>query len=521
MAGDSLTGAAPIEAAERDSLLAMLGTSPVGLCVSGGADSMALMHLVAGWQAAGRPGVARAAAGAPQPVVVLTVDHGLRAEAAGEARFVAETATALGFEARILRASGPAPATGVQAWARDERRRLVLAALADAREAAGGVVREDGETGFVAVMAHHLGDQAETVLMRLARGSGIDGLSGMRAIDHLAAPATPERPFGVRALLMRPLLGVPRERLVATLSARGLMWIEDPSNTDRRFERVRVREALGALREAGVGVEAIGLSARRLGQARAALDSLLRRKLDELADWHGGMMGTLPLDVLADVAGAYGGVRVVAHLLAAFGGTARGPELAEIEALWSELMSGRRRAATLGGCHVEVVFDGEAAGDRERATTDGHGAVPAGAGRTLRVFREMRDGTLPSSVLAPGGMVAWDGGRFTLTADRGLAAAVDIAPLGAEGWRVLVREVPGLEFAGVPRAAPAGLPAALSGLPAAWRSGRLVAVPWLAARLADCEAEARAAYFGALGPEAGSVAATFTGLHKIPPLTGR
>jgi tRNA(Ile)-lysidine synthase len=182
----------------------------LAVAVSGGRDSLALTLLADAW--------ARARAGR---VVGLVVDHGLRPESAAEAQGVRESLAGHGIEAEILRWTGDKPARGLQEAARAARYRLLLDACR----------RRDV---LHLLVAHHADDQAETVTMRAARDSGPDGLAGMAALVEY-----PE------ARLLRPLLGVPRERLTATLTARGVAWIEDPSNADPRFERVRVRQ-LGA-----------------------------------------------------------------------------------------------------------------------------------------------------------------------------------------------------------------------------------------------------------------------------------
>src|SRR5262249_18811870 len=156
------------------------------------------------------------AAGQGGRVLALIVDHGLRPEAATEAQVTASVLARHGIESLVLRWAGAKPQAGLQEAAREARYRLLREACR-----ARGILH--------LLVAHHAGDQAETVAMRAARASGRDGLAGMAALVEW-----PE----VR--LLRPLLPVPRARLSATLRARGVAWIDDPSNADPRFERVRL-----------------------------------------------------------------------------------------------------------------------------------------------------------------------------------------------------------------------------------------------------------------------------------------
>ena len=180
----------------------------VAVAVSGGRDSLALALLAREWVAArgGR-------------IVGLIVDHALRPESAAEAAATETLLRRHGCDAEILRWSEAKPRTGLQDAARTARYRLL-------REAC----RRRSLVHLL--VAHHADDQAETVAMRAARQSGPDGLAGMSAVVEL-----PE----VR--LLRPLLGVSRSRLTATLLARGVAWVDDPSNADPRFERARLRAA--------------------------------------------------------------------------------------------------------------------------------------------------------------------------------------------------------------------------------------------------------------------------------------
>ena len=210
----------------------------VAVAVSGGRDSLALALLTRDWATArgGR-------------IVALIVDHGLRSGSDEEAAGTRALLEGLGIEALILCWSGPKPQSGLQAAARTERYRLLSA--------------ECRRRGILhLLLAHHADDQAETVTMRAIRGSGPDGLAGMSALVERA---------DVR--LLRPLLGMPRARLTATLLARGVPWIDDPSNADPRFERARLRATspLG-MSIAGSEYGARAGDERRL--ARAAVETL-------------------------------------------------------------------------------------------------------------------------------------------------------------------------------------------------------------------------------------------------------
>jgi tRNA(Ile)-lysidine synthase len=209
------------------------------LAVSGGPDSMALMML-ASLAAPLLPGIAFRAA---------TVDHGLRPEARGEALFVAGSARRIGMPHDILGWDEAKPVTGIQKAAREARYALLE--------------RHATACGAQTVMtAHTSDDQAETILMRLTRGSGIDGLAGMRRI----------KPLG-RVTLARPLLDIPKSRLVATCAQEGWEFVEDPSNRDESYTRVRLRALLPLLEAEGLGPRRL----LRLGQrARDASDALER-----------------------------------------------------------------------------------------------------------------------------------------------------------------------------------------------------------------------------------------------------
>ena len=209
----------------------------LGVAVSGGSDSVALLHILH-----------RALTPEGVQLYAVTVDHGLRAASAAEAEDVAALATGLGLSHDILHwAEGPGAGN-----------------LQDqARQARYGLLRDWARRKGIAALAlgHTADDQAETVLMRLTRASGVDGLSAMSAVRQLED-----------LTLLRPLLSLRRADLRDYLRAEGVPWVDDPSNEDRRFDRVRLRQALPMLEELGLSVEALSLVAKNMQQARQTLD---------------------------------------------------------------------------------------------------------------------------------------------------------------------------------------------------------------------------------------------------------
>lgn len=218
------------------------GAPAIVLAVSGGPDSVALMWLAARWR--------RALARGPR-LVAVTVDHGLRAESAREAREVKRLARALGLSHRTMRWTGAKPKSGMPAAARSARYRLLAKAA-----------QESGATHILT--AHTRDDQAETLLMRLLRGSGIAGLAAM---------ARETEREGVR--LARPLLGIPKAQLVATLEKAKLGFADDPTNRDANFTRPRIRAVMPLLAAEGGDARCLARLASRLGRANAAIELLV------------------------------------------------------------------------------------------------------------------------------------------------------------------------------------------------------------------------------------------------------
>lgn len=385
----------------------------IAVAVSGGADSMALALLTADW-AKKKRGVT---------VLPLIVDHRLRPESTKEARHVAALLRQAGLKPEILTWSAKAkPAANRQALAREAR----YALLAEACAKAG--IRH-------LLLAHHRDDQAETLLLRCLRGSGVDGLAAMQ----------PRSLRGDDLVLLRPLLDVPKARLIATLQKRRQSWVEDPSNANLSFQRVRVRAALDLLSgnepaQRAELVQHLAQTAKNFARTRVLLDAAAYDLL------HGAVQltpsGCAWLDP-APLAGAEDelALRALVKLLGAIGGLPVPPRLDGLQRLLDALRSGRQLPLTLHRCLLSPV---------------------KGKARLL-VCREARYLPAPQ----PLANMLWDG-RFRIAVTKPVRG-VSLAPLGK------ARPPQDLTPGAVP------LPkVAWPALPALWRAdGRLLAVPGL------------------------------------------
>jgi tRNA(Ile)-lysidine synthase len=269
----------PVGDAEADSLFADLAAEPaLILAISGGPDSTALLYLVARWRAWQQP--------VPR-LVAVTIDHGLRPEAGHEAAVVKRFSEKLGVEHRTMRWSGAKPSTGIQEAARLARYRLLRTA---ARRVKACRI----------LTAHTLDDQAETVLFRMARGSGLAGICGMartvpidgliagfrRPVDAVrsardaAGRNTGRRTMGSsdrvnEVLLVRPLLDLPKARLIVTLQEAGIAYADDPSNVDPRFTRSRIRKLMPVLAGEGLTPHRLVRLAHRVRRSEAAHEAVV------------------------------------------------------------------------------------------------------------------------------------------------------------------------------------------------------------------------------------------------------
>lgn len=289
----------------------------LALAVSGGPDSLALMLLA---------GAHAAATGTHDRFVVYSVDHGLRPEAAAEAAFVVAEARKLGITARALKWEGDKPATGIQEAARQARYRLFAEAM-------------ELDHADVLVTAHHLGDQAETVMMRLAHGSGIEGLRGMDAFAEIGA-----------LRIARPLLGVDPADLRAVVDAAGLMPVSDPSNSSLDYERVRWRQAMPQLAALGLDARRIAKFATRMRDTDSALINMTAQAMQLVSFAPDDSEALIFREKLQSLPRSIA-VRLVARVLDRVGGGQKPHALAAVETLTARLVREPVRT-TLHGCLV-------------------------------------------------------------------------------------------------------------------------------------------------------------------------
>jgi tRNA(Ile)-lysidine synthase len=349
-------------------------------------------------------------------VSALTVDHGLRATSACEARQVGEWLRARKIDHHVLTWTGPKPATGVQEAARAARYRL----LGDWCRAAGALHL---------LLAHHQDDQAETVALRQARGSGAEGLAGMAAVRELT---------GLR--LLRPLLGVPKARLLATLEAAGQPWLEDPSNLAPRFARGRLRIAvvLDAPRLARAAAEQAGVRAE--SDRRVAVWLAAHARIDPagFVTVAGEALARAPYGIRR---------RAVRDIVRSVGGGDYPAREARLDRLLERLEAGLAAGRTLGGCRI-VPWQG-----------------------AVLICRELR-GIADEAPLVPGAPVLWDG-RFRIELS-GEAPALVVRALGHAAPHAL----DALALLPTRRRLPAPV---RPSLPSLWHGEELVAVPHLGA----------------------------------------
>jgi tRNA(Ile)-lysidine synthase len=391
----------------------------LAVAVSGGPDSMALAWYVHNWTAV-HQGDLRA----------FIVDHGLRPDSASEATATQQQLARIGLKAEILRWEHPPIASRIHLLARKARYRLLIEAC-----------QRHAITDLL--LAHHQDDQAETILMRLAKGSGVDGLAGM---------ATQNTVHGLR--LLRPLLHVPKDRLIAACQAAQMRYISDPSNGSSQFARGRLRRVMPLLATEGLTIDRMIDLAARAADVKAALDYYT---LDFLRiSSHRDDAGTLRIDLdKLRTAQTTIAQRAVQTCLQTFNAQRYPPEHASLLLLVEALLALKPMTPrTLHGCLVS------------RTTTQA-------------VFMREEAAIADHATLHDGERVQWDNRWHVLLMASDPSLSYTIRPLGNQPHDVVDSLAPGLR-----RKIPQGR--ARATLPALWQGAKLVKIPTLGDKSPCC-----------------------------------
>lgn len=400
----------PIKKDEFFALMADLGIGPkdgpFAVAVSGGPDSMALALLFSNFAEA----------------QYLTFDHCLRPESADEANHVHDWLEGNGLFHTILKWTGEKPKSGIQAAARKVR-----------YEALEGWCKQNAVKYLLT--AHHMEDQAETFLMRLLKGSGIDGLAAM-APKSAGLSET-------NITILRPLLGVSKDRLKATLKTKNQEWIEDPSNEKAEFTRIKIRNALKNSDD--LDHKTLVRTAGRLAKVKGFLDDLTENLLAQVFEIHGSGYGVLDraqfLKAPPEIA-----LRALSKSLVFIGQSDYPPSLEKLKRLFQSLQKPGFKGATLQGC--QIFYSPE---------------------KMIMIGREARDAAEVLN-LDPGQEGLWD--RRFKVAFKGGDAPLKVKALGEQGWQNLARENPAVKEIDIPHPVRASLPAF-------FRGGEVILVPHL------------------------------------------
>ncbi|TAH33921.1 MAG: tRNA lysidine(34) synthetase TilS [Alphaproteobacteria bacterium] len=437
-----MTEASPLLQQEFSNLFDALGpfaAKPIiAVAVSGGADSMALCLLAQEW-AAQKGGKA----------IAITVDHGLRAESANEATQVHNWLALRGIEHHILRwEKEKNPAGNIQEQAREARFQL-LTDFCKQKQIAD------------LCLGHHQGDVAENFLIRLSRGSGVYGLAAMTAVSHRD---------GIR--ILRPLLDIPKSRLIAALKTLGQAWIEDPSNDNEDFLRVQFRKHQALFDSLGLTAHRLVETAKNMLRAKDAIAVQVADAMAQCLKIHDFGYAEIDRQKLTQFPAEIG-LRLLADVLTCIGGKDVTPRLDSLENLHQELItSDRKITKTLSGCIIE---------------TDS----------TISVYREF--GLIDDKIPITAGQKSflWDG-RFCIEWSlNAVPHNLYIGQITEKGWANAVQFCPEM------RASPVSYTARL-GLPALWRqktdrldtaTDELMAIPhlnyWKNAEISDLKPRMR------------------------------
>lgn len=427
-----------ITAEEFDTSMKKLGVDEVcpkiAVAVSGGGDSLALALLAEDWVKA-RGGT----------VLALTVDHGLREGSADEADKVGRLLRAFGIRHDILVWRGSKPATHIQEEARNARYALLLETCR--------------ERGFpVLAVAHNLEDQIETFWMRLAHGSGLDGLAAMassREVDGVT--------------IIRPVLSFSREQLRATCVQRKIEWMEDPSNKNEKYLRVKLRQFEELLAGEGMTPARLSQTLQKLEDARAALQSVAAEAATSCVQLHPEGYVTLVLTVWKNFPRELQR-RILAQAISMVAVQDYPTGFDGVEHLRQDLLGADFAGRTLGGCEIFPARDGVALILREAAAAEGRVKVMEG--------------------------MVWDR-RFAVSGIQ--SDTLEIGILGDAGISELKKHTDG---GGAVLKRLESLPFKVRrGLPALWREGNLVAVPVVGYYSQGCPDHAQTDIMTVMPPE--------------------
>lgn len=389
----------------------------IAVAVSGGPDSMALAVCLAEYLA--KESVVDQKPN--QSLCAFIVEHGLRAESAHEAQTVALRLQTRGIETEILPWQHDKIESRIHVQARDARYALLIEAC-----------KRHGIRKLF--LAHHADDQAETVLLRFAKGSGIDGLAGMHEVSELE---------GIQ--LLRPFLGVRKARLIATCLAHKIPVVIDPSNEAEKYARGRLRRVMPLLAEEGFTVERLLDLSQRAHEAKAALDFYAKAFLREAVQSEAGGAYRLDLAALRGLPRAVG-LRAVTLILASVHREEYPPERKQLVPVYNWLLDqDESEARTLNGCLIQKgdLCD-KALFLREPAAVDE--SLPLDSGQTI----------------------LWDG-RW-MVSFRGQEKGLEVRALGIQQQDVLDSLSPDLRHL-IPQGR------VRASLPALWRGHNLVAIP--------------------------------------------
>lgn len=290
----------------------------LAVAVSGGADSLALAILLSEW-----------CQDKNIKLHALTVDHGLRAESASEAKYVAKNLKKFGVIHKTLLWDGVKPKTKIQEAAREARYHLMSTYCSTKK------------INFL-FLGHHGQDQIETILFRMAKGTGLDGLTGMHPVTILENEIS----------LARPLLLVSHKDLCDTLKAKNIDWIEDPSNENNKYARVRIRNVIDALENEGLTPSRISSLSDRVIKSIQLIDYLIDKEYNNMIinintkriEINLNLFYPLPFD---------GKVRILKHIITTLMPYKKYPaRLEDIERLVGR-MDENFRGSTLGGCQFK------------------------------------------------------------------------------------------------------------------------------------------------------------------------